>query len=52
METLFCEFFDLKILFSIGIKNNKTAWKILKANKNKRNFKAQKPKLKEKLTIC
>ena len=34
---------------AIGIKLNETAWKILKANKNKRNVKAPKPILEEKL---
>ena len=37
---------------AIGTKLNKTAWKILKANKNKQNIKAPKPKLTEKLKIC
>ena len=41
----------MKIL--LQSEQNKTAWKILKANKIKRNIKATKPKIKEKLkTKC
>ena len=51
MKILFCEFFNMKIL--LQSEQNKTAWKILKANKIKRNIKATKPKIKEKLkTKC
>ena len=51
MKILFCEFFNMKIL--LQLEQNKTAWKILKANKIKRNIKATKPKIKEKLkTKC
>ena len=46
---LFCEFSDMKMLFVIGTKLNKTAWKILKPNKCKQNIKSPKRKLKEKL---
>ena len=51
MKIPFCEFFNMKIL--LQSEQNKTAWKILKANKIKRNIKATKPKIKEKLkTKC
>ena len=51
MEALFREFFD-RTLLQYGAKLNKTAWKILKGNKNKQNIKALKRKRKEILKIC
>ena len=44
METLFREFYDMKILLHLKKKTQQNCWKLLKANKNKRNIKAPKRK--------